>query len=464
MNFHSYQFKKYGGFILSEIMLFIILGFITLIIVFLMIIMSRLGKNKQQEFTTYFMSIEKSIERVERTINDEMAKNRGENGFSARALREEVASTLDKFNESVLKRMNENTAAQLAQLETFSLQLQGLTQINEQKLERMRETVEKQLHILREDNGSKLEEMRKTVDEKLNQTLEKRLGDSFKIVSERLEMVHRGLGEMQTLASGVGDLKRVLSNVKTRGIWGEIQLENLLEQILTIEQYAKNVATKPGSNDRVEFAIKLPGRDTEESVVWLPIDAKFPQEDYLRLLEAQEQANSVLAEEAAKALENRIKGEAKDIASKYVSVPHTTEFAILFLPIEGLYAEVLRRPGLCDHIMRNYKVIIAGPTTLAALLNSLQMGFRTLAVEKRSSEVWSLLSTVKMEFGKFGDLLDKTHKKLQEASNSIDVASRKSRNIERKLKNVQELPQDALPLLSVVSSLETAATAEQEEE
>jgi DNA recombination protein RmuC len=464
MNFSSYQFKKYGGFILLEIMLFMILGLTTLIVIFLVIIMSHLRKNKQQEFTTYFMSIEKSIERVERTINDEMVKNRGENGFSARALREEVANTLSKFNESVLKRMNENTTAQLAQLETFSLQLQGLTQINEQKLERMRETVEKQLHNLREDNGSKLEEMRKTVDEKLNQTLEKRLGDSFKIVSERLEMVHRGLGEMQTLASGVGDLKRVLSNVKTRGIWGEIQLENLLEQILTIEQYAKNVATKPGSNDRVEFAIKLPGRDTEESVVWLPIDAKFPQEDYLRLLEAQEQANIALAEEAAKALENRIKGEAKDIASKYVSVPHTTEFAILFLPIEGLYAEVLRRPGLCDYIMRNYKVIIAGPTTLSALLNSLQMGFRTLAVEKRSSEVWSLLSTVKMEFGKFGDLLDKTHKKLQEASNSIDIASRKSRNIERKLKNVQELPQDALPLLGAVSSLETAATLEQEEE
>lgn len=445
-------------------MIYILIGLNGIMIFLIIMIMMRIGKNQQKDFLVSFAAIEKAIERVERTVNDEMAKNRGENGFSARALREEVGNTLTKFTESVLKRMNENTAAQLAQLETFAQQLQGLTQMNEQKLERMRETVEKQLHMLREDNGNKLEEMRKTVDEKLNQTLEKRLGESFKLVSERLEMVHRGLGEMQTLASGVGDLKRVLSNVKTRGIWGEIQLENLLEQILTIEQYAKNVATKPGSNDRVEFAIKLPGRDTEESIVWLPIDAKFPQEDYLRLLEAQEQANSVLAEEAAKALENRIKREAKDIASKYVSVPHTTEFAILFLPIEGLYAEVLRRPGVCDHIMRNYKVIIAGPTTLAALLNSLQMGFRTLAVEKRSSEVWSLLGAVKMEFGKFGDLLDKTHKKLQEASNSIDVASRKSRTIERKLKNVQELPQDALPLLGVVSSLETAATAEQEEE
>ncbi|AIF51187.1 RmuC-domain protein [Pelosinus sp. UFO1] len=446
-----------------EKMIYILLGLNGIMIFLIIMIMMRIGKNQQKDFLVNFAAIEKAIERVERTVNDEMAKNRGENGFSARALREEVGNTLTKFTESVLKRMNENTAAQLAQLETFAQQLQGLTQMNEQKLERMRETVEKQLHMLREDNGNKLEEMRKTVDEKLNQTLEKRLGESFKLVSERLEMVHRGLGEMQTLASGVGDLKRVLSNVKTRGIWGEIQLENLLEQILTIEQYAKNVATKPGSNDRVEFAIKLPGRDTEESIVWLPIDAKFPQEDYQRLLEAQDQADAPLAEEAAKALETRIKGEAKDIATKYISVPHTTEFAILFLPIEGLYAEVLRRPGLCDNIMRNYKILIAGPTTLSALLNSLQMGFRTLAVEKRSSEVWSLLGVVKTEFGKFGDLLDKTHKKLQEASNSIDIAARKSRNIERKLKNVQELPQEeAFNLLDVASSAEIAATVEEE--
>lgn len=444
-------------------MIVLIFGLNGIIIFLLITVLLRLGKNQQQELAAHLIGIEKAIERVERIVNDEMAKNRGENNLVARALREEVANTLSKLNESILKRMNENTTVQLTQLETFSQQLQGLTQMNEQKLERMRETVEKQLRVLREENGSKLEEMRKTVDEKLNQTLEKRLGESFKLVSERLEMVHRGLGEMQTLASGVGDLKRVLSNVKTRGIWGEIQLENLLEQILTIEQYAKNVATKPGSNDRVEFAIKLPGRDTEESIVWLPIDAKFPQEDYQRLLEAQDQANAVLAEEAAKALENRIKSEAKDIANKYVCVPHTTEFAILFLPIEGLYAEVLRRPGLCDTIMRNYKVIIAGPTTLSALLNSLQMGFRTLAVEKRSSEVWSLLSVVKTEFGKFGDLLDKTHKKLQEASNSIDVAARKSRTIERKLKNVQELPQEeALNMLDAANVAEIAATQEKE--
>ncbi|SFL91537.1 DNA recombination protein RmuC [Pelosinus propionicus] len=448
---------------MSTVMIIFIFCSIGIIIFLLIAILFRIGKNQHQEFAAQLISIEKGIERVERIVNDEMAKNRGENNLVARALREEVANTLSNLNESILKRMNENTTLQLTQLETFSQQLQGLTQMNEQKLERMRETVEKQLHVLREENGSKLEEMRQTVDEKLNQTLEKRLGESFKLVSERLEMVHRGLGEMQTLASGVGDLKRVLSNVKTRGIWGEIQLENLLEQILTIEQYAKNVATKPGSNDRVEFAIKLPGRDTQASIVWLPIDAKFPQEDYQRLLEAQEQANAILAEEAAKALENRIKNEAKEIATKYVCVPHTTEFAILFLPIEGLYAEVLRRPGLCDTIMRNYKVMIAGPTTLSALLNSLQMGFRTLAVEKRSSEVWSLLSIVKTEFGKFGDLLDKTHKKLQEASNSIDVAARKSRNIERKLKNVQELPQEeALNILDATDIAEIAATQEKE--
>nr|WP_255711020.1 DNA recombination protein RmuC [Pelosinus baikalensis] len=448
---------------MSTVMIMLMFGLNGIIIFLLITVLFRLGKNQQQELAAHLIGIEKAIERVERIVKDEMAKNRGENNLVARALREEVANTLSKLNESILKRMNENTTVQLTQLETFSQQLQGLTQMNEQKLERMRETVEKQLRVLREENGSKLEEMRKTVDEKLNQTLEKRLGESFKLVSERLEMVHRGLGEMQTLASGVGDLKRVLSNVKTRGIWGEIQLENLLEQILTIEQYAKNVATKPGSNDRVEFAIKLPGRDTEESIVWLPIDAKFPQEDYQRLLEAQDQANAVLAEEAAKALENRIKSEAKDIANKYVCVPHTTEFAILFLPIEGLYAEVLRRPGLCDTIMRNYKVIIAGPTTLSALLNSLQMGFRTLAVEKRSSEVWSLLSVVKTEFGKFGDLLDKTHKKLQEASNSIDVAARKSRTIERKLKSVQELPQEeALNMLDAANVAEIAATQEKE--
>jgi DNA recombination protein RmuC len=445
--------------------MYILVAFHTIAIVLLFFMIWRLSSYKWREQSSAFAVLEKNIERTERTIKDEIAKNRGETELSARALREEVSNAINRFNESVLNRMNENTATQLSQLEAFSKQLQGLTQTNEQKLDKMRETVEFQLKLLQESNSGKLEEMRKTVDEKLHETLEKRLGESFKLVSERLELVHKGLGEMQTLASGVGDLKRVLSNVKTRGIWGEIQLGNLLEQILTIEQYAKNVATKPGSDERVEFAIKLPGRDEADSVVWLPIDAKFPQEDYQRLVDAQDQANPIAAEEASKALENRIKAEAKDIACKYVSVPHTTEFAILFLPIESLYAEVLRRPGLCDNLMRNHKVIITGPTTLAALLNSLQMGFRTLAIERRSSEVWSVLGAVKTEFGKFGDLLDKTHKKLQEASNSIDTAARKSRTIERKLKFVEQLPaEEAANLLGIADSLDVVAASNEKDE
>jgi DNA recombination protein RmuC len=254
-----------------------------------------------------------------------------------------------------------------------------------------------------------------------------------------LEMVHKGLGEMQSLASGVGDLKKVLSNVKTRGTWGEIQLGNILEQVLSPEQYDKNVAIKKNSSERVEFAVKLPGRNDDDGCVWLPIDAKFPQEDYQRLLEAFEQANPIAAEEAGKALEIRIKSCAKDIRDKYIDPPNSTDFAILFLPIESLYAEVLRRPGLCEALQLQYRVVVAGPSTLIALLNSLQMGFRTLAIEKRSSEVWVLLGAVKTEFSKFTDILDKTQKKLQEAGNTIESAARKSRNIQRKLKNVQEL-------------------------
>jgi DNA recombination protein RmuC len=280
--------------------------------------------------------------------------------------------------------------------------------------------------------------MRETVDEKLHSTLEKRLGESFKMVSERLEKVHQGLGEMQNLANGVGDLKKVLTNVKTRGTWGEVQLENLLEQVLTVDQYEKNIATKKGSRDPVEFAIKLPGRDNHP--VYLPIDAKFPLEDYQRLQEAQEKANVLAIEETGKALENRVKLEAKNIKEKYIDPPFTTDFGILFLPTEGLYAEIIRRVGLCDSLQRDCRVVIAGPSTVAALLNSLQMGFRTIAVEKRASEVWTLLGAVKTEFGKFGDILKKTGEKLKQASDTIEEAERKSRTIESKLKKVQELP------------------------
>lgn len=430
----------------------IIVCFINLILGILIFLILSKNMDNSKDVIKALSSLEFNLMRLEQLFQDEMRKNRSEGKTDTRELREEVANTLNRFNESVVSRVNENNINQLAQLDSFIKQLNSLTQMNENKFNQLRESVETQLKSLQVDNNIKLEEMRKTVDEKLHNTLEKRLGESFRIVSERLEQVHKGLGEMQTLATGVGDLKRVLSNVKTRGIWGEIQLGNLLEQILTPEQYEKNVATVPRSNERVEFAIKLPGRSESQESIWLPIDAKFPLEDYQRLLEAQEQADSVMAEQCIKTLEVRIKAEAKDIMTKYISVPSTTEFAILFLPIESLYAEVLRIPGFCELLMNKYKVVVTGPTTLAALLNSLQMGFRTIAIEKRSSEVWSILGAVKTEFSKFGDLLDKTHKKLQEASNSINTAAQKSRTIERKLKNVEQLPQsEAVNLLDIVS-------------
>jgi len=329
--------------------------------------------------------------------------------------------------------------------DTLSLQLGQLTEANERRFAEVRATIEQRLKDIEANNAARLEEMRRTVDEKLHATLEQRLGESFKLVSDRLEQVHRGLGEMQTLAAGVGDLKRVLTNVKTRGTWGEVQLEALLEQLLTADQYAKNVATVPKSADRVEFAIRLPGRPEPggaNAPVWLPIDAKFPREDYERLIEAQERADPVAVEEASRALEARIRAEARTIAEKYVAPPHTTDFALLFLPTEGLYAEVLRRPGLSDLLQRDYRVTIAGPTTLTALLNSLQMGFRTLAIEQRSSEVWQVLGAVKTEFGKFGDVLAKTKAQLETVTRSIEAAETRTRVMNRKLRDVEALPGD----------------------
>jgi DNA recombination protein RmuC len=386
--------------------------------------------------------LEKHLDRMERLLHEEGGKNREESGFQAQRGREELSRAVRSSSDSLLSRMTEIAQLQKNQLDTFANQLSVLTQSNEERLERLRGIVEERLQGLQEENSRKLEQMRVTVDEKLHDTLEKRLGESFKFVSERLEMVHKGLGEMQHLAAGVGDLKRVLTNVKTRGTWGEIQLGTILEEILTTDQFARNVATKKGSNERVEFAIKLPGRDEKSNhVVWLPIDAKFPREDYERLLDAQERAEAGLAEEAAKLLEARIKTSAKEIREKYLDPPRTTDFGIMFLPTEGLYAEVIRRPGLFDTLQRKHRVTVTGPTTLSALLNSLQMGFRTLAIEKRSSEVWTLLGIVKAEFGKFGQILEKTQKKLKEASNTIEQAAKKTRNIEKKLKKVEELPQ-----------------------
>jgi DNA recombination protein RmuC len=342
----------------------------------------------------------------------------------ARRSREEITVALNRFGEQQQQR------------------LAALTADNEKRMSEVRATVEAKLGAIQQDNAAKLEQMRATVDEKLQSTLETRLGQSFKLVSDRLEAVQRGLGEMQSLATGVGDLKRVLTNVKQRGIFGEVQLGALLEDMLTAEQYASNVITVPGSNDRVEFAIRMPGQDEGEHV-YLPIDAKFPLEDYQRLLDAQEAGDADAAQAAGRALELRVREEARRIHGKYVSPPHTTDFAVLYLPTEGLYAEVIRRPGLFENLQRDHRVTVAGPTTLSALLNSLQMGFRTLAIAKRSSEVWKILAAVKNEFGKFGVVLDKTRKQLDTVRNSIDSAGQRTRAIERKLRDVESLSGDA---------------------
>jgi len=420
-------------------LLLMLAGLILAAVLFLLIILVRRQEIKSQDF---FATLEKQEERTERMVRDEFGRNRQESAGSARLAREEIGSTLKFTSDSQLKQLREVAGMQKDQLDSFSKQLLEMTKLNEEKLETMRNTVETQLRTLQEDNNRKLEQMRAVVDEKLQSTLEKRLADSFKQVSERLEQVYKGLGEMRSLATGVGDLKKVLTNVKTRGTWGEIRLSHILEQILTPDQYEVNVVTKKGSSERVEFAIKLPGQGLQkEKIVWLPIDSKFPQEDYQRLLDAQEAADKVLAQKSIKNLETRVKAEAKAIREKYIDPPHTTDFGIMFLPVEGLYAEVLRRPGLCDNLQRDYRIVVTGPTTLAALLNSLQMGFRTLAIEKRSSEVWELLGAVKTQFSKFGAVLAKTKKKLQEASNTIDKAEIRTRVIERKLSKVQELPQ-----------------------
>lgn len=420
------------------------------------------------------------IGRIETAVKAEIGTNRGESSENARLTRQELAASFKGFEERLnnlthtleaklkeadetnLTNAKDNRKETKDALEAFKIDFTRsihdfntiqkenfLTLLGRQddqnrntgeKLEKMRELIEKKIADLQSGNEKKLDEMRATVDEKLQKTLETRLGESFKLVSERLEAVHKGLGDMQQLATGVGDLKRVLTNVKTRGVLGEYQLENILEQMLTPDQYAKNVKTREGSGAMVEFAVKFPGRD--EKIMWLPIDSKFPKEDFEHLTEAYDQAIPELIEEHRRNFIRGIRKCAVDICGKYIDPPNTTDFAILFLPFESLYAEVLRTPGLFESIQRECRIIITGPTTLSALLNSLQMGFRTLAIEKRSSEVWQLLSVVKTEFGSFGGILEKTQKKLQEASNVIESASVRSRAIERKLRNVQELPKE----------------------
>ena len=393
---------------------------------------------------------------------------------TSRATRQELAAALALQQQTLLAQSGEVARTQNEQIDSFRAQLgamqqaiaqtlqgattnlaeqlRGLSESNERRLAEVRQVVEGRLHALQEGNEKKLEQMRATVDEKLHATLEQRLGESFRQVADRLEQVHKGLGEMQGLARDVGSLNRVLTNVKTRGIYGEVQLAGLLEQVLAREQYAANVETVPGSGARVEFAIRLPGRRDDGAPLWLPIDAKFPREDYERLLDAQERADAAGVEVAAKAIEARLKLEAKTIRDKYVAAPHTTDFAILFVPTESLYAEALRRPGLAETLQREYRITLAGPTTLLATLSSLQMGFRTVALEKRSAEVWQVLGAVKTEFMKFGEVLAKTKKKLDEAGNTIEAAEVRTRAMARQLRNVEALPeqrtQQLLPGLS----------------
>lgn len=384
------------------------------------------------------------LARLERELREELARGRRDDAEDAFRDREERAQSATRLTQALTTQVTQLGTLQGERLDAFAGDLKRFSGTLDERFEQLRAAVELRLQALQADNASKLEAMRNTVDEKLHATLEQRLGESFKLVSDRLEQVHRGLGEMQTLAAGVGDLKRVLTNVKTRGTWGEVQLASLLEQVLTAEQYGRNVATRPGSNDRVDFAIRLPGADAP---VWLPIDAKFPIEDYQRLMDAQDAVDPVGIEEASKAIEQRLRLEAKSIREKYISPPATTDFAILYLPIEGLYAEVLRRPGLADSLQRDWRVSLAGPTTLAAMLNSLQMGFKTLAIEQRSAEVWSILGAVKTEFGKFGESLAHTRKKLEEASNSIGKAETRTRVLSKKLKDVEALPVTEAALL-----------------
>lgn len=380
------------------------------------------------------------IATLTKTSGEKLDGIRAESATGAKQLREEVIVALTGITEATTKTMSEISNLQKTQLEAMSAAIAKLAELNEKKLEDVRVTVEGKLQSMQVDNAKQLEQMRQTVDEKLQGTLEKRLGESFKHVSERLELVHKGLGEMQSLATGVGDLKKVLTNVKTRGTWGEVQLGVLLEQVLNPDQFAANVATKGGS-ERVEYAVRLPGHGTDkDEVVWLPIDAKFPIEDYQRLIDAQERGDADGVEAAGKQLENRVKACAADISAKYLSPPKTTDFGILFLPIEGLFAEVIRRTGLMEAIQRDSRVVIAGPTTLWSILSSLQMGFRTLTIQKRSSEVWNLLAAVKTEWTKYGDVLDAVQKKLHSASETLEKAKVRSRAVGRKLRDVQELP------------------------
>ena len=378
---------------------------------------------------------------AEQAMRSELRDAREEAAKRSHELREEVSGSLDKTAQTLTSTVGQLGNVQKQQLESVTAQVQALVETNQQRLEGLRATISEQLGEMREANEKKLEEMRRTVDEKLQGTLEKRLGESFKLVREQLDAVHKGLGEMQSLATGVGDLKNVLTNVKVRGTWAEYQLGAILEQVLTPEQFDRNVATHENSSERVEFAIRLPGRsDDPNDCVWLPIDSKFPQEDYIRLTEASKSADAEAVAQSTRELMRSVTQSAKTIAEKYLNPPHTTDFAVLYLPTEGLYAEVLRQPGMVSQLQQDYRVVVSGPTTIAALLNSLRLGFRSLAIEQQASEVWQVLAAVKTEFGKFGEVLDKVKKQLATASNTIDQTQTRTRAMARKLQKVEQLP------------------------
>ena len=403
----------------------LMIGVMAVLFAAAMFLMRRMSAKPEQP--NELVQLEEKMDRLGKELRYDIME-------ASRNDRQELSQSLAQFQQTLTE--------QLALMQAnMNSQLLALGEGNTRRMAEVRETLDQQLQHMQQTNVAKLDEMRQTVDEKLQSTLEARLSESFKQVAERLEQVHNGLGEMKNLAQGVGDLQRVLNNVKTRGIFGEVQLEALLEQVLTIEQYSKQVETKPRSNQRVDFAIKLPGRSDDGVSVWLPIDAKFPREDYERLLDAQDRADVAGAEAAAKAMEVRIRQEAKSIAESYLAPPHTTDFAILFLPVEGLYAEVLRRPGLMDLLQRDYRVTLAGPTTLLAILNSLHMGFRTLALEKQASEVWKVLGAVKTEFDRYGEWVAKVREQVQKAADTLDRADTRSKQMRRVLKGVEALPE-----------------------
>lgn len=439
----------------TEVLLVLLFFLSVLCLIFLILLLSNQKKERakrRRELDALFQNLSAATERSLRFIPS----------------REEYQTQMYQSTQQLLGQMNELTRTELNRFDTLDARFELFTQTHEgrlraqsqlldeklrqseQRIEKMRETLEKSVSSLQMENSRKLDEMRQTVDEKLHSTLEKRLAESFQVVSAQLEQVSKGLGEMRSLANGVGDLKRVLTNVKTRGVWGEMQLGALLEQVLAKNQYDENVAVVPDSQQRVEFAVRMPGRDDE--TVYLPIDAKFPVEDYERLLTAHESGTTEQIQAAQKALEDALRTEAKRIASKYIAPPHTTDFAVMFLPTEGLYAEALRSRGLAEELQEKQHILIAGPMTLTALLTSLQVGFRTLAIEKRSGEVWKLLSAVKTDFSRFAELLDAAQQKMRMASDSIEKATSRSHTIERKLRKVEELDvQEAAAYLEMPS-------------